>query len=234
MKCDLSREKLVEYFYGEVNAEKKAGIEAHAKICPSCKQALEEMGWTASSLRAWEDENPQASVVFTLEKPPPWWKAFFPDWLYAGKSRWLMPGLSLGLAGVVLVLSLLNIEVEYGQGAIRASLSLPADSEAEPVTTVLEEPLTRGEFFWAQQHSLALIEELIVVAHEQQRVELGLVLARFDQNLEARRLRDLQLVGESLQKIDWSTESRFMRAEELLRRLLVATYARMDPPMESN
>ena len=64
-----------------------------------------------------------------------------------------MPGLSLGLAGVVLVLSLLNIEVEYGQGAIRASLSFPADSEAEPVTTVLEEPLTRGGDFFGRNNT---------------------------------------------------------------------------------
>lgn len=234
MKCGLPGEELVGYFYEEVNAERKAAIEAHVEKCHSCSRILAEMGWTAGNLRSWENENPPASVVFTPQKSPPWWKALFPDWLSAGESRLLVPGLSLGLTGVVLVLTLLNLEVEYGQGAIRVNLSLPGEFEPVSEAVSLEEPLTRGEFILAQQQSLALIEEMVRTADEQQRVELGLVLVRFDRNLEARRLRDLQLVGESLEKIDWSTESRFMRAEELLRRLLVATYARMDPPMESN
>ena len=229
MKCELPREKLVGYLYDEVDAEGRAGIEAHIKTCPSCTQALEKLGRTTNLMRAWADEDPPASLVFAPEKLP-WWKALFPDWLSTGNRRWLAPGLSLGLAGVILILALLNLEAEYdGQGGFHLKLRLPVKAEPDPAAAVLEAPLTRAELIQVQQQSLALIQELIREGHDQQRVELGLILDRFARDLEAQRRRDLQLVGQGLQEIDGATESRFMRTEDLLRHLLVVSYAQADP-----
>ena len=225
MKCELPREELVAYLYDEVNAEGRAGIEAHIATCPACTQALEKLGRTTNLMRTWKDEDPPASLVFAPEKRP-WWKALFPDWLSTDNRRWLAPGLSLGLAGVVLILALLNVEAGYdGQGGFHLKLRLPVQAEPDLAAAVLEAPLTRAELIQVQQQALALIQEL----HDQQRLELGLILDQFARDLEAQRRRDLQLVGQGLQEIDGATESRFMQTEDLLRHLLAVTYAQANP-----
>lgn len=229
MKCELPREELVAYLYDEVDAEGRAGIEAHIATCPACTQALEKLGRTTDLMRTWKDEDPPASLVFAPEKRP-WWKALFPDWLSTDNRRWLAPGLSLGLAGVVLILALLNVEAGYdGQGGLHLKLRLPIGTESERAEAAREAPLTRAELIQVQQQSLALIQELIREGHDHQRLELGLILDQFARDLEAQRRRDLQLVGQGLQEIDGATESRFMQTEDLLHHLLAVTYAQANP-----
>ena len=78
-----------------------------------------------------------------------------------------------------------------------------------------------------------MIQELIDEGHQQQRLELGLILDQFALDLESQRRRDLLLVGQGLEEIEGSTESRFMRTEDLLHHLLAVTYAQADPNTRS-
>ncbi len=233
MKCDLPREELIGYLYDEVDAGKKAGIESHIGACPSCTQALEKLGRTRNLMRAWREEDPPASLVFAPEKLP-WWKGIIPGWRSSRTLRWYAPGLSLALAGVVLVMALSNFEADYdGRGGIHVKLRLPWVTVPDPATAVVETPLTRAELIQVQQRSQATIQELIDEGHQQQRLELGLILDQFALDLESQRRRDLQLVGRGLQEIEGSTESRFMRTEDLLHHLLAVTYAQADPNTRS-
>ena len=229
MKCDLRREELIGYLYDEIDAEKKAGIESHIGTCPSCTQVLEDLGRTRNMMRAWPDEDPPASLVFVPERLP-WWRGIIPDWLSTGNRRWLAPGLSLTLAGVVLILTAFNFEARYdGQGGVFVKLRLPMGAESDGLKRDREAPVTRAELIQVQQQSLAMIQELIEEGHQQQRLELGLILDQFAGDLESQRRRDLLLVGRGLQEIEGSTESRFMQTEDLLRHLLAVTYAQASP-----
>ena len=233
MKCDLPREELIGYLYDEVDINKKAGIESHITACPSCTQALEELGRARNLMHAWPDEEPPASLVFAPEKLP-WWKGMIPGWRSSGTLRRYAPGLSLALAGVVLVMALSNFEADYdGRGGIHLKLRLPWVTVPNPATAVLESPLTRAELIQVQKRSLAMIQELIDEGHHQQRLELGLILDQFALDLESQRRRDLLLVGQGLQEIEGSTESRFMRTEDLLHHLLAVTYAQASPYVRS-
>lgn len=229
MKCELPREKLVGYLYDEIDAEGKAEIESHVSTCPSCAQALEKLGRTRNLMRGWADEVPPASLVFVPDKNP-WWKAILPAWTSAGNRRWVAPGVSLGLAAVIFVFAVLNFEARYdGEGGLHVKLRLPAVEDLEPSEGVREMPVTRAELIQVQHQSLALIQELIDDGHDRQRLELGLILEQFARDLESQRRRDLLVVGQGLQEIEGSTESRFLRTEDLLHHLLAVSYAQADP-----
>ncbi len=229
MKCDLRREELIGYLYDDVDADKKAGIESHLTTCPSCTQAMEELKQTSNLMRNWADEDPPASLVFVPDRLP-WWKGIIPYRPSTRKRRWLAPGLSLGLAAVVLVLAAFNFEARYdGQGGVFVKLRLPMGAESERTEADREAPVTRAELIQVQQQSLAMIQELIEEGHQQQRLELGLILDQFAGDLESQRRRDLLLVGRGLQEIEGSTASRFMQTEDLLRHLLAVTYAQASP-----
>lgn len=229
MKCDLPKEELVGYLYDDVDADKKAGIESHLNTCPSCTQALEELKRTGNLMRAWADEDPPASLVFVPGRRTGW-KGIIPDWLSTGNRRWLAQGLSLGLAAVILILAALNLEARYdGRGEVVLKLRLPVVSESVDAEATNETPLTRAELIQVQEQSLAVIQEWIDEGHQQQRVELGLILDDFARHLEAQRRRDLLLVGQGLREIDGATESRFLQTEDLLHHLLAVTYAQGNP-----
>lgn len=229
MKCDLPKEKLIGYLYDDLDAEGKSAIESHLNTCPSCVQALEELGRTRNLMKAWSDEDAPANLVFVPDRLP-WWKGMIPDWLSAGNRRWLAPGLSLGLAAVVLVLAVFNLEARYGpRGEVVLKLQFPFVSESERTDAANEAPLTRAELIQVQQQSLAVIQEWIDEGHQRQRVELGLILDDFARDLEAQRRRDLLLVGQGLREIDGATESRFIQTEDLLHHLLAVSYAQANP-----
>ena len=228
-KCDLPREELAGYLYDDLDVDRKAGIESHLNTCPSCAQTLEELKRTGNLMRAWTDEDPPASLVFVPDRLP-WWKAIIPHWISAGNRRWLAPGLSLSLAGVILVLTVFNFEAIYdGQGGVLVKLRLPMGVEPERTDAANDVPLTRSEFVQMQQQSLAVIQEWIDEVHQRQRVDLGLILDEFATDLEAQRRRDLLLVGQNLREIDGATESRFMQTEELLHHLLAVAYTQGNP-----
>ncbi len=229
MKCDLPREELIGYLYDDVDAGKKTGIESHLNTCPSCARAMEELKRTSNLMRNWADEDPTASLIFVPERHP-WWKCIIPDWLSAGNRRWLAPGLSLGLAAVILVLAAFNFEAKYnGQGGVLVKLQFPFVSQSRRAEAADEAPLTRAELVQVQRQSLAVIQEWIDEGHQRQRVELGLILDQFARDLEVQRRRDLLLVGQGLREIDGATESRFMQTEDLLHHLLAVTYAQLNP-----
>ena len=229
MKCDLPKEELVGYLYDDVDADKKAGIESHVNTCPSCTQALAELKRTGNLLRAWADENPPASLAFVPDRRT-WWKGIIPEWLSTGNRRWLAPGLSMGLAAVILILAAFNLEARYdGRGEVILKLRLPVVSESVDAEATKETPLTRAELIQVRQQSLALIQDWIDEGQQRQRAELSLILDQFARDLEAQRRRDLLLVGQGLREIDGATESRFMQTEDLLHHLLAVSYAQLNP-----
>ncbi|MDE2886597.1 MAG: hypothetical protein OXR72_00160 [Gemmatimonadota bacterium] len=229
MKCDLPREELIGFLYDDVDADRKAGIVSHLNACPSCTQALEELKTTGNLLRAWADEDPPASLVFVPDRRT-WWKSIIPDWLSTGNRRWLAPGLSMGLAAVILILAAFNLEARFdGQGGVLVKLRLPMGVEPERTEAANDVPLTRAELIQVQQQSLALIQDWFDEGQQRQRAELSLILDDFARDLETQRRRDLLLVGQGLREIDGATESRFMQTEDLLHHLLAVSYAHANP-----
>lgn len=231
MKCDLSKEQLIGYLYQDMEPGEQAAIEAHLAQCPACQRELEELSSTTETLRAWPDEEPNMNLVFVQEKMSRW-KARMPSWLRRWSGRRLTVSVAVGIATVLVVLALVNLEATYGHGNFSVKLSLlPRPSvDSESPQDPLAAPVTRGELAAWQQESLPLILEMIQIAEERQRRERNLALAQFARDMDLQRRQDLRLVGEGLEVVELSTQNRFRRTDEVLHQLLTVAQFQMEQP----
>lgn len=221
MKCDLSKEALVGYAFGDLADEERAKVQAHVSRCSRCQSELTALGATSEILKTWRDERPEKHLVFSPERAA-WWKARLPFGSHgAGWRRWAT-GLIGGLAAALLVLSALNFEASYQDGDLSIRLSLMPRSEGaqdpEPIPT--DAVVSREEFQAWQRESLALVQELIAASADRQERAFRATLVEFARELEAQRRQDLHLVGQGLEVVQESAEHRFRQTDELLHRLI--------------
>ncbi|MFQ6115315.1 MAG: zf-HC2 domain-containing protein [bacterium] len=221
MKCESSKEKLIGYFYQDLDSEEMAEFEAHLGKCTACQKELKQLAKTTNILRAWPDEEPNLNFVFVQERTS-LWKAILPDWLRGLGWRRISVGLAVGIVAVLAILALLNLEATYNQGNFSLKLSLlprPSTESNAPLTP-LAKPVTRQEFSEWQQQSLQLIQEMLEASEARQRHELELTMAQFARDMDLQRRQDLQLVGKGLEVFQLSNENRFNRTNEILQKLI--------------
>ena len=68
MKCELSKEKLIGYFYQDLPDEELKDVKLHLKRCAACKMELTEFNKTTDILKTWPDEDPGLNLKFIREK----------------------------------------------------------------------------------------------------------------------------------------------------------------------
>lgn len=74
MSC--SRDRIKDYFFGELNDEERKAAGAHMSECPACREELERMRLTHAALRSVPDEEPPRRTAFVSDKvfEPKWWQ----------------------------------------------------------------------------------------------------------------------------------------------------------------
>lgn len=97
---------LVAYMYGEAEAEERAAIEAHLRICSACAAELAALTSTSVQLAAWTP--PEADLRFRLVseavparilRPAAWWQQPLPAWAQAVAAALILAvGMSIGVA----------------------------------------------------------------------------------------------------------------------------------------
>ena len=86
MKCtsfDLNA-----FFFGELAADERRGVEQHLAACPSCRAELERLHITQASLASIPDEEVPRRIAFVSDKvfEPSWWQRLWrpaPQWALA-------------------------------------------------------------------------------------------------------------------------------------------------------
>lgn len=231
MKCDMPREKLIGYLYQDMEPGEQATVKAHLTQCPACREEMEQLARTTHVLRTWPDEEPNRNLVFVQERTSRW-RSRMPDWLRGWSGRRVAMGMAIGIASVLIILALANLEATYTHGDFNLKLSLLPRPRAdlEPSQDPLTAPVTQREFAAWQRQSLQLIQEMMQLTEERQRQERALTLAQFAGEMELQRRQDLRQVGEGLEVIELSAENRFRRTDELLHQLLTAARFQMAPP----
>ena len=215
MTCDLSKERLIGFYYDEVDPVERREIQAHLETCPACREELEALGQTTGVLRAWPDEEPDMDLVFVRDREP-FWRSLIPDWLSDGGWRRFAGGMALGAAAAVVLLALLNVQVGFTDGTLSLNVGLRGTPEQPSPADPLPRPVTLAEFADYQDQSLSLIRDLLENAETRQRRDIGLALARFADDLDQQRQRDLQLVGLGLQDVERSTSHRLNQIGQLI------------------
>lgn len=221
MRCDFSKEKLLEYFYAEVSDDEKSQIESHVAECPACQTELAQLGQTAGVLRRWPDEEPNLNIHFVQQKSSPW------NWASSIRQKsWpkFAFGFAAGLATVLVILSLVNFDASYSDGNINVKFNLFRNMPPPPPTDPLDRAVTRREFNAWQQTSYELMQSMIDNAGSQQRYEQRLLLSQFARDLDLKRQQDLQRVGQGLEVLQLVNDDKFRRTSAALQKLMYAAY----------
>lgn len=201
MNCDITREQLIAYFYDEdIHKDERERLGVHVAACPSCSQALEELGNASRILSTWRDETPDFDLVFAEARSSFWqnpWPARFP-------KRWAAAA-TFAIAAV-LVIIFFNVEFALRDGAFHASIGLRSGDSSERIaatdtseTHPLDAPITFGELIVHQQNLIDYTNRLVHASQNRQRDEVNSALIQLVRELESQREQDLQRIDRGLQ-----------------------------------
>lgn len=224
MKCDLSKDKLIAYFYEELDSEARLETEAHIAQCSACQKELQQFKKTSVLLQAWPDEQPELNLKIVSEKH----SASHGPLKELSRLGWRRLGLSFAVAavGILVVLSALNFRASYSDGnfSVQFSLLTPSESDRPLSQDSLVQPVTRSEFNAWKKDAYQLIDEMIQDAEARQNRQLNTKLAKLAREIDTQRRQDLRFVGRGLEAFQASNETQFQRTNEVLQQLIqVAT-----------
>jgi hypothetical protein len=210
MSCEMSKERLIGFAYDDMETGEREQIESHLANCPACRQALADMGQTRGILESWPDERPDMDLVFVREKRSIW-SGLLPEWLSFQGFGKFAAGMAVGVASVLLLLSVLHVSVQ--EGRLTFSLEpIPSPQQVDP----LDRPVTLKEFASLQRESLSLVEQMLQDSEERQSQSFDYALTQFAGALEEKRNRDLQLVGRGLEGVELSTQRQLRQLGQLI------------------
>ena len=210
MSCEMSKERLIGFAYDDMETGEREQIESHLANCAACRQTLADMGQTRGILESWPDEQPNMDLVFVRENRSIW-SGLLPEWFRFEGFGKFAAGMAVGIASVLLLLSVLHVSVQ--EGRLTFSLEpIPSPQQADP----LDRPVTLKEFASLQRESLSLVEQMLQDSEERQSQSFDYALTRFAGALEEKRNRDLQLVGRGLEGVELSTQRQLRQLGQLI------------------
>ena len=149
MDCNVKKEDLLTFFYGECEKGEQERIKEHVATCATCRRELDALASTQALLRAWPDEPPRLDLTFVEAEVP--------------RRRFRLMA-SLAAAAVValaLFLAWPEFELSYRAGELDLKWG----------EALADEPLTREEVLATQESTLASVNQLLRASEvRQQRV----------------------------------------------------------------
>lgn len=178
MKCtsfDLNA-----FFFGELAADDRRGVDQHLAACPACRAELERLRITQASLASIPDEEVPRRIAFVSDKvfEPSWWQR-----LWRPAPHW-----ALASAGLVAAAILLHGYL-YGRAAAPAvdAQVIEARVEAElarRLPAALDQAVARLE----ARHE-ARMREAVATVEKRAEIERKAQMVAFEENLDVLRKR---------------------------------------------
>ena len=200
MDCNVKKEDLLTFFYGECEKGEQERMKEHVATCATCRRELDALASTQALLRAWPDEAPRLDLTFVEAEVP--------------RRRFrLMAGLAAAaVAAVVLFWAWPEFELSYRAGELDLKWG----------EALADDPLTREEVLATQEGTLALMNQLLRDSEVRQQVRQQRVLDHLLTGLQAQRYQDLQLINRQFEQFDRETYIRLRRNEASVQELLPA------------
>ena len=222
MKCDISKEKLIAYFYDDLDSHEKKSIDEHLASCSQCQSELEQFGQTTKILQTWSDEDANLHLNFVKEKSG--WLSFqTPAWI----KNWRRPilGFAGAVAATLFILSLFNFEASYQKDNFDVKMSLWPRSAPTNLSNpgIESELVSRSEFDDWKKNSFQLMQEMLEETEARQRAEHNLLLSEFAKEIDNQRKQDLRLVGQGFEVFRLSNEDEFRRTNQVIHKLIQST-----------
>jgi len=172
MNC--SSEDLKAYFLGELSSLDKAPVEDHVRVCQSCREELERLKLTQTTLLALEDEEVPRRISFVSDK------VFEPRWY---ETIW-HSGPAMGFASAVILAAAI---LTYGFTRSVVAVT-PAVDTAQIEQRIEREVNARLE---------AVVAKAVSDAQSRQAAEFAKVLDATEKRFETRRQADLATVQQA-------------------------------------
>ena len=187
MDCNVKKENLLTFFYGECEEGEQERIKEHVAACATCRRELDALASTQALLRAWPDEAPRLDLTFVGAEVP--------------RRRFrLMAGLAAAaVAAAVLFLAWPEFELSYRAGELDLKWG----------EALADDPPTREEVLATQVGTLALVDQLMRASETRQQRVLNHLLTE----IQAQRYRDLQLINRQFEQFDRKIHIRLRRNE---------------------
>ena len=187
MNCNVKKEDLLTFFYGECEEGEQERIKEHVAACATCRRELDALASTQALLRAWPDEAPRLDLTFVGAEVP--------------RRRFrLMAGLAAAaVAAAVLFLAWPEFELSYRAGELDLKWG----------EALADDPPTREEVLATQVGTLALVDQLMRASETRQQRVLNHLLTE----IQAQRYRDLQLINRQFEQFDRKIHIRLRRNE---------------------
>ncbi len=217
MTKEEARILLMDYMYGELEADQAKELEQYISQHADLKQELEELTETRSMLQHLPVQSPQEQLVImepeTREKTATsnWWErvrtALSPQ---AGFAR-----TSFAIAGFVFLFvitgALTNMKVSIGDNGF--SMTFGEQPPAQVGYTPSQVELIINQ---VQKENAQLVNQIVLAAQEQQEEQFQQTLATFAQYIDDQRATDLELMNYSLSSLEETTYNRFRQTDQVL------------------
>ena len=196
MDCNVKKEDLLTFFYGECEEGEQERMKEHVAACAACRRELDAFASTQALLRAWPDESPRLDLTFVEAEVP--------------RRRFrLMAGLAAAaVAAVVLFWAWPEFELSYRAGELDLKWG----------EALADEPLTRAEVLATQESTLSSVNQLLRASEMRQQRVLDHLLTE----LQAQRYQDLQLINRQFEQFDREIYVRLRRNKAPVQELLPA------------
>ena len=172
MNC--SSEDLKAYFLGELSSLDKAPVEDHVRACQSCREELERLKLTQTTLLALEDEEVPRRISFVSDK------VFEPRWY---ETIW-HSGPAMGFASAVILAAAI---LTYGFTRSVVAVT-PAVDTAQIEQRIQREVGARLD---------TVVQKAVSDAQARQAAEFAKVLDATEKRFETRRQADLATVQQA-------------------------------------
>lgn len=240
MTCD--KDSIVEYLYDEVSAAERRQIDRHLASCPDCRDEVEALRQTRTTLAAWNP--PETDLGFEVVRRPT---------VVSARARTFRLSPRWGLAAAaVLVLAaaaaIANVQIEAGTGGVvirtgwkqapaaprEARLSVqPAPVSVEDlaalsqrlqaIETALQTPrpavtpvsAAAGAAQVPTAEVLRQVRQLIADSEKRQQGQLALLIGQVHRDVEAARRVDLARLQQVLAQIQGVTDAQLVRQSRL-------------------
>lgn len=217
MTKEEARILLMDYMYGELEADQAKELELFISQHDDLKQELEELTETRSMLQHLPVQSPQEQLVImepsaeTNTRSSDWWERFktalSPQ---AGFAR-----TSFAIAGFVFLFvitgALTNMNVSIGDKGF--SMTFGEQPAAQVGYTPSQVELIINQ---VQKENAQLVNQIVLAAQEQQEEQFQQTLATFAQYIDDQRATDLELMNYSLSSLEETTYNRFRQTDQVL------------------
>ena len=176
MDCNVKKENLLTFFYGECEEGEQERIKEHVAACATCRRELDALASTQALLRAWPDEAPRLDLTFVEAEVP--------------RRRFrLMAGLAaVAVVALALFLAWPEFELSYRSGELDLKWG----------EALADDLPTREEVLATQVGTLALMNQLLRDSEVRQQRVFDHLLTE----IQAQRYRDLQLINRQFEQFD--------------------------------